>query len=321
MILVTGGAGFIGSNLVQALNKRGRTDIVAVDNLEKGIKFKNLADLQIGDYLDKEEFLAAAESGSFSFGNLDAVFHLGACSDTTEWDGKYMLRNNFTYSKTLLHACAEHGIPFIYASSAATYGGSESFAEKPEFEKPLNIYGYSKLLFDQYVRGFFHDAKAQIVGLRYFNVYGPRESHKGSMASVAYHFYNQNRQEGRIRLFEGSGGYGPGEQQRDFIYVSDAVALTLWFMDNPGISGIFNAGTGRSQTFNEVANAVIKYHGFGKIDYIAFPENLAGKYQSYTRADLSKLRSAGCGLEFKTVEQGVSEYLKWLDARQEHPLQ
>lgn len=317
MIIVTGGAGFIGSNLIEALNKRGRTDITAVDNLENGIKFRNLADLEIRDYLDKEELLAETDSGSFSFDNTEAVFHLGACSDTTEWNGRYMMRNNFTYSKKLFHACAQHGIPFIYASSASTYGGSENFAENPEFEKPLNIYGYSKLLFDQYVRSLFPGIKNQVAGLRYFNVYGPREFHKGSMASVAYHFHNQNRQDGRIRLFEGSGGYGDGEQRRDFIYVSDAVDLTLWFMDNPDVSGIFNAGTGRSQTFNDVANAVINYHGSGKIEYIPFPENLKGKYQSYTRADLSKLRAAGCDLEFKTVEQGVAEYLKWLDGKQE----
>ncbi|MCF8026090.1 MAG: ADP-glyceromanno-heptose 6-epimerase [Desulfobacteraceae bacterium] len=317
MIIVTGGAGFIGSNLIEALNKKGISDIIVVDNLENGIKFKNLADLQISDYLDKEEFLAAAEKGSLPFERIKAVFHLGACSDTTEWDGRYMMRNNFTYSKKLFHACTKHKIPFSYASSAATYGGSANFTEKPEFEKPLNIYGYSKLLFDQYVRRFFHEAESQIVGLRYFNVYGPRESHKSQMASVAYHFYNQNRREGKIRLFEGSGGYRDGEQQRDFIYVADAVAITLWFMDHPEVSGIFNAGTGRSQTFNEVANAVISYRKFGKIEYIPFPENLAGKYQSYTRADLAKLRGAGCDLEFKTVEHGVFQYLKWLDAQQE----
>lgn len=317
MIIVTGGAGFIGSNLVEALNRRGKTDITVVDNLENGIKFKNLADLQITDYMDKEKFLAEAGSGSFPFGGTTAVFHLGACSDTTEWNGRYMMENNFAYSKKILHVCAEHEIPFIYASSAATYGGSENFAEKPEFEKPLNIYGYSKLLFDQYVRKFLPGAKSQIAGLRYFNVYGPKEFHKGSMASVAYHFYNQNKKDGRIRLFEGSGGYGAGEQRRDFIYVSDAVDLTLWFMDNPEVSGIFNAGTGRSQTFNQMAEAVINYHGYGNIEYIRFPDNLAGKYQSYTRADLSKLRAAGCGLEFKTVEQGVYEYLKWLDGKQE----
>lgn len=314
MIIVTGGAGFIGSNLIEALNKRGETDVIAVDNLENGIKFKNLADLQVCDYLDKEEFLAAADKGTFPFARVKAVFHLGACSDTTEWDGRYMMRNNFTYSKKLLHTCEEHRIPFIYASSAATYGGSEAFVEKPEFEKPLNIYGYSKLLFDQYTRRLLPKAETQIVGLRYFNVYGPRESHKGSMASVAYHFYNQVRQDGKIRLFEGSGGFKDGEQQRDFISVTDAVEITLWFLEHPEVSGIFNAGTGRSQTFNDVASAVINHHKSGEIEYISFPEHLAGKYQSYTRADLSKLRAAGCDLEFKTVEQGVSEYLKWLDA-------
>lgn len=316
MIIITGAAGFIGSNLVEALNQRGETDVIAVDNLKKGHKFKNLSDLKLCDYLDKDEFLTAAENGAFSFSQIEAVFHLGACSDTTEWDGRYMMQNNFTFSKKLLHLCAARGIPFIYASSAATYGGSETFAEKPEYEKPLNVYGYSKLLFDQYVRRFFPNPASQVAGLRYFNVYGPRESHKGSMASVAYHFHHQNRREKKVRLFEGSGGYAAGEQRRDFIYVKDAVAITLWLWDNPEVSGIFNAGTGRSQTFNEVAAAVIDYHGFGEIEYIAFPEHLYGKYQSYTQADLSQLRAAGCRLEFKTVAQGVSEYMAWLDAAQ-----
>ena len=314
MIIITGAAGFIGSNLVEALNQRGERDIIAVDNLENGIKFKNLADLTICDYLGKNEFLAAVDSRSFSTLPVRAVFHLGACSDTTEWNGEYMMRNNFTYSKKLLQMCTEQKAPFIYASSAAVYGGSEQFAEKPECENPLNIYGYSKLLFDQYVRRFFPKPETQVVGLRYFNVYGPRESHKGSMASVAYHFYHQNRKEGTMRLFEGSGGFSAGDQQRDFIYVKDAARLTLWFMDNPGVSGIFNAGTGRSQTFNDVANAVRRYHGSGQIEYIPFPKHLTGKYQSFTRADLSKLRAAGCDLKFETVEEGVFNYLQWLDS-------
>lgn len=313
MIIVTGGAGFIGSNLVCALNKRGREDIIVVDNLENGSKFKNLADQKICDYIDKIDFIDSIVQGCFSLDGIEAIFHLGACSDTTQWDGRYMMQNNFTYSKLLLESCADHKIPLIYASSAAVYGISSTFKEDPEFEKPLNVYGYSKLLFDQVVRRAMPADTNQMVGLRFFNVYGPRESHKGSMASVAFHFNNQNKASGRIRLFKGSDGYGDGEQRRDFIYVSDAVAVMLWFWDHPRQSGIFNVGTGRSQTFNDVANAVIRHHGSGEKEYIPFPENLSGRYQSYTQADLSRLRSAGCDVYFKTIEEAVSEYLGWLD--------
>lgn len=312
MIIVTGGAGFIGSNLVLGLNARGYDDILVVDHLTNGVKYKNLVDCRIADYLDRETFLQRLQQGDFSARSIEAVFHQGACSTTTEWDGRYMMNNNYEYSKILLHYCQDHKIPFIYASSAAVYGADLTFKEELAYEGPLNVYGYSKFQFDQYLRRQVK-LTAQVVGLRYFNVYGPREAHKGSMASVAFHLNNQLKASDEIRLFEGCDGYGNGEQRRDFVYVGDVVDINLWFLDNPQVSGIFNCGTGRSQTFNDVANAVIRYHQRGHIQYIPFPEHLKGCYQSFTEANLDKLRSAGCGHAFKTVEEGVAAYMAWLN--------
>ncbi|MFV2057264.1 MAG: ADP-glyceromanno-heptose 6-epimerase [Thiohalomonadales bacterium] len=314
MIIVTGGAGFIGSNIVKGLNQRGIDDIIVVDNLKDGTKFKNIVDCNIADYLSKEEFLTRIIANQSFSKDLKAIFHEGACSATTEWDGKFMMDNNYQYSKALLHYCIDHKVQYLYASSAATYGGNSTFAIDPQFEQPLNVYGYSKLLFDQYVRRL-HLTKddCQVVGFRYFNVYGPREQHKGSMSSVAFHVNSQIRDQGEARLFEGCDGYGDGEQRRDFVYIGDVVDVNLWFLDNPGISGVFNVGTGKSQPFNDVANAVIKFHNKGQIRYIPFPEHLRGRYQSFTEADISGLRSAGYNAEFKTVEQGVSTYMQWLN--------
>lgn len=307
MIVVTGGAGFIGSNIVKTLNARGRNDILVVDDLTDGTKFKNIADLDIQDYLDKEDFLGYMEMDGLA--DIDVIFHEGACSDTTEWNGKFMMENNYEYSKSVLHYCVENQIPLIYASSAAVYGGGTTFKESLEFEHPLNVYGFSKHLFDQYVRRLSPQINSQVVGLRYFNVYGPREQHKGSMSSVAFHHNNQIRDEKVVKLFEGYEGYGDGEQKRDFIYVDDVVNVNLWLMDNPEVSGIFNCGTGRSQAFNDIARSVIAWHGFGEIEYIPFPEHLKGRYQSFTQADISALRHAGYTQPFKTVEEGVKAYL------------
>jgi len=312
MIIVTGGAGFIGSNILQALNARGRTDILVVDDLTDGTKFANMADAQLADYLDKNEFLQRLEAGDDFGGAIEAVLHQGACSTTTEWDGRYMMDNNYRYSKVLLHWCLERSIPFIYASSAATYGGGTVFNEDPQFERPLNVYGYSKMLFDQYVRRILPSAKSQIAGFRYFNVYGPREQHKGSMASVAFHLNNQLLAEGKVKLFEGCDGYGNGEQRRDFVYVGDVVDVNLWFLDHFQVSGIFNVGTGRSQSFNDVAKGVLKAHDRGELCYVPFPDKLKGRYQSFTEADLSRLRAAGYEGGFLTVEQGVERYMEWL---------
>lgn len=309
MIVLTGAAGFIGANLLKALNKAGRSDIIVVDDLTDGHKFENLVDCEFADYLHFEEFAQQLAAGLYQ--DVSAIYHQGACSTTTEWDGRYMMENNFTFSKKLLHHCLDNKIPLIYASSAAVYGGNQTFIEQAEFEKPLNVYGYSKLLFDQYVRRVVDltDAPSQVVGLRYFNVYGPREQHKGSMASVALHFNTQLSKGDTVKLFEGSNGYEAGEQRRDFVYVGDIVDVNVWFLENPHVSGIFNAGTGRSQTFNDVAQAVIGFHSRGSIEYIEFPKGLREAYQSFTQADISALRAAGYSQAFKTVEQAVPEYL------------
>ncbi|MBL1269564.1 MAG: ADP-glyceromanno-heptose 6-epimerase [Halomonas sp.] len=317
MIVVTGGAGFIGANIVKALNARGRNDVMVVDDLRDGTKFVNLADCTLADYLDKDDFLARVKAtlrgDNVDLPKIDAIFHEGACSDTTEWDGHYMMENNFEYSKVLLNYCEQQGIPFLYASSAATYGGSEVFKEVPECEKPLNVYGYSKLLFDQHVRSRWSELTTQVVGFRYFNVYGPREQHKGKMASVAYHNHLQIRNGETLKLFGGYDGYEAGMQSRDFVYVGDVVDVNLWFLDHPDKSGIFNLGTGRAEPFKAIGEAVIDFYGKGEIDYIAFPEELKGRYQSYTRADIGQLRESGCDVEFKTVAQGVKAYLEWLN--------
>ncbi|MDT4331768.1 ADP-glyceromanno-heptose 6-epimerase [Methylomonas sp. MED-D] len=313
MIVVTGGAGFIGSNLVLGLNARGYDDILVVDHLTNGVKYKNLVECRIADYLDRSTFLERLQQGAFRAEAIEAILHQGACSATTEWDGRYMMDNNYEYTKTLFHYCQSHKIPFIYASSAATYGADPTFKEELAYEGPLNVYGYSKFQFDQYLRRQTQ-LTAQVVGLRYFNVYGPREAHKGSMASVAFHLNNQIKQADAIKLFEGCDGYGNGEQRRDFVYVGDVVDVNLWFLDHPAVSGIFNCGTGRSQTFNDVANAVIAYYGRGRIEYIPFPEHLKGCYQSFTEANLDKLRASGCDLRFKTVEEGVRLYMQWLNS-------
>jgi len=321
-IVVTGAAGFIGANVVKALNERGVTDIIAVDDLEQGDKFRNLVDCRIADYLDKNAFLQAVETGSFD-GAVDAILHQGACSDTTESDGRYIMQNNYRYSHALLEFAASEDVPLIYASSAAVYGASMTFREEPAYERPLNVYGYSKLLFDQVVRRRWDELPAQVVGLRYFNVYGDREQHKGRMASVAMHCFNQYRTLGRVKLFEGSGGYGDGEQRRDFVSVEDVAKVNLFFLDHPERSGMFNVGTGAAQSFNDVAVAMVNAcrHHSGEsrlslaemqqqriIEYIPFPQDLKGKYQSYTEADVSALRAAGYGARFLTVEQGVARY-------------
>jgi ADP-L-glycero-D-manno-heptose 6-epimerase len=311
MIVVTGGAGFIGSNLLRALNAAGRSDILVVDNLRNGRKFRNLVDCEFLDYVDKDDFLRDLPQLD-ARGSVEVMFHLGACSTTTEWDGRYLMQNNYAYSRTLLHYCLEREIRFVYASSAAVYGGGETFVEERRFESPLNAYGYSKFAFDQYVRRILPETPILIAGMRYFNVYGPHEAHKEAMASVAFHFHNQLVSSGQLRLFCGNEGYGDGEQRRDFVHVADAAAATMWFGLHGRQSGVFNIGTGRSQTFNDVANAVIATHGRGIITYVPFPEQLVGRYQSFTEADLTRLHAAGYQGGFRTVEHGVAEYVDWL---------
>jgi ADP-L-glycero-D-manno-heptose 6-epimerase len=308
MLVVTGGAGFIGSNVVRELNARGQDDILVVDDMTDGRKFVNLVGCRIADYLDKDDFLTRLKGRQL--GKLDAIFHQGACAVTTEWNGRFMMETNYRYSVELLDYCLANDVPLIYASSAAVYGATGSFREDDaQAERPLNVYGYSKLLFDEHVRRRAGQARAPVVGLRYFNVYGPGESHKGSMASVAFHLHGQVAATGEARLFEGSDGYGPGEQRRDFVYVGDVAAVNVWFYEQRRVSGVFNVGTGASATFNDVANAVVAWHGRGAIRYIPFPPELKARYQSFTQADVGALRVAGYSAPFRDVRAGVKSYL------------
>ena len=332
-VVVTGAAGFIGSNIIKGLNARGIDDIIAVDDLTQGDKFRNIADLKIADYVDADTFYDDFANGYY--GQVEAVFHEGACSDTMETDGKYMMANNYTLSCALFQACQKRGARLLYASSAATYGGSDTFREDPAFERPLNVYGYSKLLFDQRMRrecgAQFERTKAgrtqQVVGFRYFNVYGPREQHKGRMASVAFHQFHQFKAEGKVKLFGEYGGYVPGGQLRDFVFIDDVVAVNLWFFDNPMQCGIFNLGSGRAQPFNDVASSVVNTLRAaqgesamsldvmvqqGLLEYIGFPDALRGKYQCFTQADLTALRATGCNHSFVDVQTGVGQYVEWL---------
>jgi len=308
LIFVTGGAGFIGSNIVRGLNRRGIDDVIIVDELSDGRKFVNLCDLRISDYWDKDLFFERLVSGRLD--KPAAIFHQGACAVTTEWDGRYMMETNYRYSTEIFDYCLAQQVPLFYASSAAVYGASTRFTEDdPRLERPLNVYGYSKLLFDQYVRRALPRAHSQVAGLRYFNVYGPGESCKGAMASVAFHLHQQVIETGEARLFQGHDGFAAGEQRRDFVYVDDIVDINLWLLDNPKVSGIFNAGTGASATFNELANSVLAFHGGGEIRYIAFPDELKSRYQSFTEADMASLRAAGYEAEFASVDVGVKAYL------------
>ncbi len=324
--VVTGAAGFIGANLVRGLNERGITRIIAVDNLTRSAKFRNLVDCDVADYLDKAEFLEHLRAGDFD-DLVKAVLHQGACSDTMEHNGHYMMSNNYRYSMTLLDWCMEQEVPFLYASSASVYGGGKVFKESRELESPLNVYGYSKFLFDQIVRQRLPQATSQIAGFRYFNVYGPRENHKERMASVAFHLFNQYQAEGCVKLFEGCDGYPDGGQRRDFVFVDDVVDVNLFFLERPELSGIYNLGTGRAQAFNDVAVATVnacraaaqakaltleEMLDQGVLRYIAFPDALKGRYQSYTEADISALRQVGYDAPFSDVQQGVARYVAFL---------
>ena len=314
MIIVTGGAGFIGSNIVKELNRRGRNDILIVDDLKDGQNYKNLRGLEFIDYQHKDDFLQSIEDDDFDGSDIDAVFHEGACSDTMEYDVNYMMKVNYEYSKSVLHFCLQHRIPFMYASSASTYGsGKHGFREGNECEDALNPYAFSKLAFDRYVRQVLPEAHSQIVGLKYFNVYGPQEHHKGKMASIFYQLYNQIKETDKVRLFKGIDGYGDGEQRRDFVYVKDVVKVNLWFWENHGPSGIYNCGTGHAHTYNEVGQAVIDALGTGHIEYREFPEVLRGKYQNYTEADKTKLLAAGYDQGFHEMKDAVKEYCDFLD--------
>jgi ADP-L-glycero-D-manno-heptose 6-epimerase len=308
MFIVTGGAGFVGSNLVRELNRRGHTDILVVDNLARAEKARNLADLTLSDYMDKREFRTRLDAGTLDL-RPEAVFHNGACSDTMETDGRYMMENNFGDSKALLHWCLARKAPLVYASSAATYGASTDFEPVPKNEGPLNVYGYSKLAFDQHVRSLLPAIQSPVVGLRYFNVFGPREGHKGRMMSVLHQLLRQLKETGVCRLFEGTDGYTNGEQHRDFIFVGDIVAINLHFGGAGMAKGIVNAGTGKARSFNDIAQTLIAHLGQGRIEYIPFPDALRGKYQSFTQADVRSLRAAGYTAPFTELEAGIAATL------------
>jgi ADP-L-glycero-D-manno-heptose 6-epimerase len=315
MIVVTGGAGFIGSNLVRALNAAGRDDLLIVDDLGSASKFLNLRQCRFGGYLHKDEFRGQVLARDPRLSVVEAVFHQGACTDTMERDERFLMDNNFRYSVDLLEWCAAARIPFIYASSAAVYGAGGRFREEPACEHPLNPYGRSKLEFDQHVRAARGGFTSQVVGLRYFNVYGPGEAHKGRMASIVFHLHRQAAEDGTLRLFRGSGGYGDGGQLRDFIHVDDVVAVNLWCLARKNVSGIYNVGTGAARSFNDVASAVMAWHGGGRIEYIDFPPGLERGYQSYTQSDPAALRGAGYTAAFTSLEAGIRRYLDALNVR------
>lgn len=306
MIAVTGGAGFIGSNIVKALNDMGEDNILIVDNLDNSAKHLNMNRLKFNDFIDKRDFISVMKADKFF---IKAFFHEGACSNTMETDGRYMMQNNYEFSKELLHYSMEKGTKFIYASSASVYGnGEEGFSESPECEYPLNVYAFSKFAFDNYVRRVKNPG-IQIAGLRYFNVYGPQENHKGKMASVAFHFFNQHKDGSSVKLFEGSEDF-----RRDFIHVDDVVAVNMFLYESPDVSGVFNCGTGNARSFADIAEVFRKRYGSEfESEIIPFPEQLKGKYQKYTQADLTSLRKAGYNKDFLSLEQGVERYLSVLE--------
>ena len=306
MIAVTGGAGFIGSNLIKGLNNAGYKDIIISDNLKKSEKHLNLNRLDFTDYVDKEDFIEVFDELA---PEIDVIFHQGACSDTMETDGHYMMKNNYEYTCALFNKCIEHNVRFIYASSASVYGnGDTGFAEKRENEYPLNVYAFSKFMFDNYLRRYPDNVPIQVAGLRYFNVYGQQENHKGRMASVIRHFFNQYRDSKEIKVFAGSADF-----LRDFIYIDDVVAVNLYLLNNPKVSGIYNCGTGNCRSFKDIADIFSKRYPDAKITEIPFPDALKGKYQKYTQADLTNLRATGCDVQFTALEKGVSAYLDILE--------
>jgi ADP-L-glycero-D-manno-heptose 6-epimerase len=306
MYLVTGGAGFVGSHLVKALNDRGITEVLVVDDMTRGDKFANLRDCTIADYMDKQELRAALQRGALD-GHVRAVLHQGACTNTLESNGRYLMDNNFTFSKELLRFALREEVPFVYASSAAVYGLDPDSREDQGAERPLNAYGWSKLVFDQHVRRALAGARSTVVGLRYFNVFGPREAQKGRMASMVHQIWRQLAETGRARLFEGTDGYGDGEQRRDFVFVEDVVRVNLFFAQGAPRRGVWNVGSGQSRSFNDVARAIIALRGAGEVEYVPFDPALRGKYQSFTEADLRGLRGAGYVAPFTSLEDGIAE--------------
>jgi ADP-L-glycero-D-manno-heptose 6-epimerase len=313
MIVVTGGAGFIGSALIAALNGRGISDILVVDRLGADGRWKNLRNLSFADYVEKDDFLEMVFADKAPSG-IEAVLHMGACTDTTETDASYLIKNNYEYTKLLAQWATDADVRFIYASSAATYGdGSAGFSddeEKIENLRPLNMYGYSKQLFDLWARRT--GLLKKIVGLKYFNVFGPNEYHKSDMRSFVLKAFEQINATGKVRLFKSyKPEYKDGEQRRDFLYVKDAVDMTLFFLDNPKLSGLFNIGAGKARTWNDLVKAV-----FAAMDkkpnlgYIEMPDSIRNQYQYFTRADITKLKQAGYKKEITSLEDAIRDYVQ-----------
>ena len=312
MIILTGGSGFIGSNILKRLNQDGYDDILIVDNLKNSDKYRNLVDTRFRDLISKDDFYSQMAAGKWDHEAIEAVLHQGACTDTMEYDGIYMMRTNYEASKALLHLCLEREIKLVYASTAAVYGHTANAVEVPEAEAPLNIYGFSKLAFDNYVRRVATSKVSTVVGLRYFNVYGHGEQHKGRMSSMVYQFAKQIQDTGVARLFGAYGSYGDGESTRDFVSVTDLVNINMYFLHRDPVTAIVNAGSGVSSTWNQMAQAVIEALGMGTIEYIPFPDSLKAKYQFNTKADLTNLHALGYSKESTPLSTGVYDYISTL---------
>ena len=310
MIVVTGGSGFIGTNLVRSLLKLNHKVLVIEELDRNSHKFKNIDALDIVDCIGHNVFIRDLLNDKYK-NKIEYIFHLGACSKTTEPDREYIMDVNLNYSKILFEYAANNNIKMVYASSASVYGSGSIFREDQANESSLNHYSESKLLFDNYVRENLDKVDSQIVGIRYFNVYGPYEQHKEVMSSVIFHFYNQIKDTGKLKLFRGSHGYSDGEQRRDFVYVKDTIDIKIWFMQN-NISGIFNVATGKSRSFNDVANSVLDFFNSGHIEYVDFPDGLEEQYQAFTEADLTNLRNVGYKGLSTELEDGIKSYLSFL---------
>lgn len=313
MIVVTGGAGFIGSAIIWQLNQRGEEKIIIIDELGTDDKWKNLVGLKFSDFMNKDEFIKRVKEENVPF-DITTVIHMGACSATTEKDADYLMRNNFQYSLELCRYCLPRRARFIYASSAATYGdGSNGYVDDENnlsLLKPLNMYGYSKHLFDLWLKK--NKILDKVAGLKFFNVYGPNEYHKDDMRSVVHKAYEQIRDTGKVKLFKSNHpDYKDGEQKRDFIYIKDAVDMTFFFLDNPDKNGIYNVGTGNARTWNDLVSAIFKAMGKPvNIEYVNMPEGIKNKYQYFTQAELKKINDAGYNKPITCIEDGVDDYVK-----------